>query len=130
MTKRRNLSFLFRQLCWLSLGLCLIAALCAQPLKNTLAYVTSLSATCVNTFVGEEQGVTAPTGSGSSTSPAPSGTTESEAPTVPTVPPSSASAQDPPTGENGHAAWLVPVMLISLSGLALTRKGRTQRPSR
>ena len=77
MTKHRDRSFLLRQLCWLSLGLCLVAGLCAQPIKRSMAYVTSLSATCVNTFVGEGQ-ATLPTSA--STSSETTGTTEAPPP--------------------------------------------------
>lgn len=97
MTRGRAWRFAFKHLFLLTLCVCLLAGLSSKPVKTTVSYVTSLSATCVNTFTGEGQ-------------------TEPE-PSDPSTDPDS-----PPTGDNTHREWYVLGVLISLAGLAAVWK--------
>ncbi len=50
---KKKLPFVCKQLCLILLCVCLLCGLCLQTATTTVSYVTSLSATCVNTFSGE-----------------------------------------------------------------------------
>ena len=95
MAKRKNLSFLLKQFFLLVLCVCLTIGLCSQPVKSTVSYITSLSATCVNTFTGEEIKPNPP-------SPGPD------------------DPDTPSTGDNSHLEWYIFGMLISLAGFVIT----------
>lgn len=100
MTRPKNLPFIFKRLSSLALCLCLMAAVCTKPAGSTVSYVTSLSATCVNTFAGEGQ----------------EGPQEPGTAVVP---------ENPPTGDSSHGEWYGAALLISLAGAAITwRLGR------
>ncbi len=106
MTQSRGWAFACKQLFLLSLCACLIFGLFSRPVKSTASYITSLSATCVNTFTGEE-----------STEPSVP-TTDPDVSTEPDVP------ESPQTGDNSHFKWYILGMFVSLAGLAVTWKLR------
>lgn len=100
MTKPKDLAFIFKRLLLPALCLCLMAVVCMKPVESTVSYVTSLSATCVNTFTGEGQ----------------------EGPEEPGKP---VQTENPPTGDSSHAEWYGAVLLLSLVGAVITwRLGR------
>lgn len=102
MTKSKKCFHFFKSFFLLTMCVCLIGAIYTQTVKSTSAYVTSLSDTCVNVFVGDEQ--PGPTD--------PSEPTPSE-PTDPSRPPA------PPTGDNSHMEWYLCGLAASLAALIL-----------
>ncbi|MGN0172178.1 MAG: hypothetical protein ACI39E_05300 [Acutalibacteraceae bacterium] len=102
MNRSKPLSFAAKPLLLLALCICLIFGVMSQPVTDTVSYVTSLSATCVNTFTSDGQ-----------TEPGPS------------VP--SGESGIPPTGDSSHAQWYAVGMLVALAGLAVVWKSGQKR---
>ena len=109
MTKTEKHFSFFKSFFLLAMCICLTVSLYMQAIKSTAAYVTSLSATCVNTFTEDVQ-------------------TDPEKPIEPEKPeettkPSGPSETDKPsapsTGDNSHIGWYIVAMMISMAAMAV-----------
>lgn len=96
MTQKQERTFAFRQIFMLLLCVCLTLGILFQPVRSTVSYITSLSATCVNTFTAEEG-------------------------SEPPVPPTDPDTPDTPAmGEESYFEWGLLAWLLSIAGLAVT----------
>lgn len=112
MTKKEKPFSFIKSFFLLAMCFCLIFGLYTQTVKSTVAYVTSLSATCVNTFTSEEKPDTEK----------PIEPENPEVPKEPEVPekePTKPKEPVPSTGDNSRIGWYIAAMLISMSAMAI-----------